>query len=140
MSIIWLIAFLGLLLLEFLTVGLVSIWFAVGALAAMLLSLFVDSVLVQFIVFIVVSVITLFLTKPLMKKFKSSGFEPTNTDRVIGKIAEVTKEITPNNYGEVVVFGTTWMAASNKKQTVGSKVVVDKIDGAKLIVKREGEE
>lgn len=140
MTIIWLIAFLGLLLLEFITVGLVSIWFAVGALAAMVTSLFVESTLIQFIVFIVVSIIALVLTKPLMKKFKSVGFEPTNTDRVIGKVADVTKEITPNSYGEVVIFGTTWMAASNKKIAVGSKVVVEKIDGAKLIVKKEGEE
>lgn len=140
MTLIWLIAFLGLLMLEFITVGLVSIWFAVGALTAMILSLFIDSVLIQFIVFIIVSIIALVLTKPLLKKFKSAGFEPTNSDRVIGKTGEVTKEITPNNYGEVSVFGTTWMAASNKKIAVGSKVVVEKIDGAKLIVKKEGEE
>ena len=140
MTLIWLIAFLGLLILEFITVGLVSIWFAIGALSAMILSLFVESILLQFIVFIVVSIIALILTKPLLKKFKSVGFEPTNSDRVLGKIAEVTKEITPDSYGEVSVFGITWMAASNKKIAVGSKVVVEKIDGAKLIVKREGEE
>lgn len=140
MTVIWLIAFLGLLILEFITVGLVSIWFAIGALSAMILSLFVESILLQFIVFIVVSIIALILTKPLLKKFKSVGFEPTNSDRVLGKTAEVTKEITPDSYGEVSVFGTTWMAACNKKIAVGSKVVVEKIDGAKLIVKKEGEE
>lgn len=140
MTTIWLIAFLGLLLVEFLTVGLVSIWFAFGALAALISTFITDSVLIQGVVFIVVSIITLIVTRPLMKKFKVNGFEPTNTDRVIGKVAEVTKEIKPNSYGEVVVFGTEWMAASKDKIAVGEKVVVEKIDGAKLIVKKEGEE
>lgn len=140
MMTIWLIAFLGLLLVEFLTVGLVSIWFAFGALAALITTFITESVLVQVLVFVVISIIALLVTRPLMKKFKVNGFEPTNTDRVIGKVAEVTKEIKPNVYGEVVIFGTEWMAASEEKIAVGEKVVVEKIEGAKLIVRREGEE
>ena len=140
MSLIWVIAFLGLLLVEFLTVGLVSIWFAVGALAALITSFITESVLIQTIVFVVVSIVTLFVTQPLIKKFKVTKFEPTNSDRVIGKTGEVTKEIKPNEYGEVVVFGTEWLAASDKKQAVGTKVVVEKIEGNKLIVRKEGEE
>lgn len=140
MSLIWVIAFLGLLLVEFLTVGLVSIWFAVGALAALITSFITESVLIQTIVFVVASIVTLFVTQPLIKKFKVTKFEPTNSDRVIGKTGEVTKEIKPNEYGEVVVFGTEWLAASDKKQAVGTKVVVEKIEGNKLIVRKEGEE
>lgn len=140
MSLIWVIAFLGLLLVEFLTVGLVSIWFAVGALAALITSFITESVLIQTIVFVVTSIVTLFVTQPLIKKFKVTKFEPTNSDRVIGKVGEVTKEIKPNEYGEVVVFGTEWLAASDKKQVVGTKVVVEKIEGNKLIVRKEGEE
>lgn len=140
MSLIWVIAFLGLLLVEFLTVGLVSIWFAVGALGALITSFITESVLIQTIVFVIVSVITLIVTKPLMKKFKVTNFEPTNSDRVIGKVVEVTKEIKSNEYGEVVVFGTVWLASSDKNHKVGSKVVVQKIEGNKLIVKEEGEE
>lgn len=140
MSLIWAISFLGLLLVEFLTVGLVSIWFAVGALGALITSFITESVLIQTIVFVIISVITLIVTKPLMKKFKVTNFEPTNSDRVIGKVVEVTKEIKSNEYGEVVIFGTVWLAASDKNHKVGSKVVVQKIEGNKLIVKEEGEE
>lgn len=140
MSLIWVIAFLGLLLVEFLTVGLVSIWFAVGALAALITSFITESVLIQTIVFVVASIVTLFVTQPLIKKFKVTKFEPTNSDRVIGKTAEVTKEIKPNEYGEVVVFGVEWLAASDKKHAVGEKVVVERIEGNKLIVRKEGEE
>jgi membrane protein implicated in regulation of membrane protease activity len=81
----------------------------------------------------------LIATQPLIKKFKVNKFEPTNSDRVIGKIAEVTKEIKPDKYGEVEVYGVTWLAASESKQVVGSKVVVKEIEGNKLIVEKEGE-
>lgn len=140
MSLIWVIAFLGLLLVEFLTVGLVSIWFAVGALAALITSFITESVLIQTIVFVVTSIVTLFITQPLIKKFKVTKFEPTNSDRVIGKKAEVIKEIKPNEYGEVIILGVEWLAASDKIIGVGAKVVVEKIEGNKLIVREEGEE
>ena len=139
MTLIWVVAFLGLLLVEFLTVGLVSIWFAVGALAALITSFITESVLIQTVIFIVVSVITLIVTQPLIKKFKVNRFEPTNSDRVIGKVAEVTKEIRPDKYGEVEVYGVTWMAAGKSRYTVGSKVIVKQIEGSKLIVEKEGE-
>lgn len=139
MTSIWLIVFLGLLLIEFLTVGLVSIWFSLGALAALITAFVTESVVIQVLVFVVVSVIALFVTRPLVKKFKVNGFEPTNTDRVIGKVCEVTKGIKPNSYGEVDVFGTKWMATSKETIAVGEKVVVEEIDGVKLIVKKEGE-
>ena len=140
MMLIWLIAFLVLLLVEFLTVDLVSIWFSIGALAALISTFITDSVLIQTVVFVVVSIISLIITRPLIKRFKSAEFEPTNMDRVIGKIAEVTEEIRPNKYGKVIIFGTEWMAASESEIAVGTKVVVEKIDGAKLIVRKEGEE
>lgn len=139
MTLIWVIAFLGLLLVEFLTVGLVSIWFAVGALAALITAFITESVLIQTVVFVVVSLLTLVVTQPLIKKFKVTKFEATNSDRVIGKTGEVTKEIKPDKYGEVVVFGTEWLATSDKKQAVGTKVVVLGIEGNKLIVKEGGE-
>lgn len=139
MTMIWLIAFLGLLLVEFLTVGLVSIWFAVGALAALLVSLITGSVLIQSFVFVGISVMTIVATKPLIKKFKLSEKVPTNSDRVIGHTAEVIKTITPDEYGEVKIFGTIWLAASKQKLVEGTKVVVEKIEGSKLIVKKEGE-
>lgn len=140
MAIFWLVVFLVLLLFEFLTAGLVSIWFAAGALGALISTFFTDSILIQSIVFVLVSIIALLITRPLVKKFKLLEIEPTNLDRVVGKTAEVTKTITPSDYGEVKVLGTVWTAASEEKITEGTKVIVDKIEGSKLIVrKKEGE-
>ncbi len=126
-----------LFLLEVVTVNLVSIWFAIGAFFAMIASLITDSLVIQIIVFSIISIIALLITKPLVKKMHSGKIQPTNSDRVIGKRATVTKKITEDEYGEVKVLGTTWTAVSDKKFDVGEKVVVKKIDGVKLIVERE---
>ena len=81
----WFIAFLVFLFVELITVNLVTIWFAIGAIAAAATTMLTDSVVIQAIVFVVVSVISLLITKPLVKKFKKFDFTPTNSDRVIGK-------------------------------------------------------
>lgn len=137
MTMEWLIAFVVLIFIELITVNLVSIWFAIGALAAIITTIFTDSLVMQVVVFIVVSVLSLLLTKPFMKKFKKFDVVPTNSDRVIGKIGEVIKDIKTNEYGEVKVFGNVWTATSDSEIEVGTKVKVISIEGVKLIVKKE---
>lgn len=137
MAFCWLIAFLVFLTIEMITINLVSIWFAIGAIVSMGVAYFTNNVLIQMIVFIVVSLVTLLITKPLVKKFKKVDFVPTNSDRVIGKVGEVTKIITPDEYGEVKVFGTLWTAFSDDVLNVGDKVIITNIEGVKLIVKKE---
>lgn len=133
----WFIAFVVLLIIELVTVNLVTIWFAIGAVAAIITTIFTDSILIQCIAFVVVSVISLLITKPLMKKFKKFEVEPTNSDRVIGKVGDVTKKIDKNKYGEVKVYGNTWTASSKQVINVGERVKVLSIDGVKLIVEKE---
>ena len=133
----WFIAFVVLLIIELVTVNLVTIWFAIGAVAAIITTIFTDSILIQCIAFVVVSVISLLITKPLMKKFKKFEVEPTNSDRVIGKVGDVTKKIDKNKYGEVKVYGNTWTASSKQVINVGERVKVLSIDGVKLVVEKE---
>lgn len=137
MSVYWFTLFLILLFIELVTVNLVSIWFVIGAVFAILSTTFTDNIFIQFLVFIVVSVISLLVTKPLVKRFKLSRLEPTNLDRVVGKIGEVTKKIPEFGYGEVKVLGAVWTADSSEEIEVGTKIKVQKIDGVKLIVKEE---
>ncbi len=138
MSIYWIILFLVLLFIELATINLVSIWFAIGALGAFLTSFFTDSILVQLLIFVVISIVSLFVTLPIVKKIKSKeNIIPTNLDRIIGNEVEVIKEIKPNHYGEVEVFGTIWTAASKDVLKVGEKARILKMDGVKLIVERE---
>lgn len=139
MAIWWFITFIILLLIEFVTVDLVSIWFAFGSIAAMISSVFIDSIVIQLTVFIIISLICLIVTKPLVKKIRNSKFIPTNSDRVIGKEAIVTREIDKDKYGEVKVLGSIWTACCDEKVIEGTKVKVLAIDGVKLIVKVEEE-
>ena len=139
MAIIWFVAFLLLLIIEIATINLVTIWFAFGAIAAMITTMFTDSVIVQVAVFLVVSIISLILTKPVMKAFRKTDIEPTNSDRVIGKSGEVIKKISNNEYGEVKVFVIVWTATSKQNLSVGDKVKVISIEGVKLIVEKEEE-
>lgn len=140
MSFIWMIIFIGLVILELATVNLVSIWFAIGSLAAFILSFWIEEITWQIITFIIVSLISLLLTKSIVKRIRGREIEPTNLDRVIGKIGIITEEITKLEPGEVKVDGKKWSAISTKKIKVGSKVEILSIDGVKLNVKEVKEE
>lgn len=139
MSFTWMIVFLILIFIELATVNLVSIWFAVGALCSFIVSYFIDLIYIQIITFIVVSSISLLLTRRIVDKIKVKKVA-TNLDRVIGKIGIVTVEITKLEPGEVKVDGKKWSAISTKKISVGSKVEILSIDGVKLKVKEIKEE
>ena len=137
---IWIIIFLVLLFIELVTINLVSIWFAIGALASAISTYFTDNITIQIIVFIVVSVIALIITKPIVKKLRVRKIEPTNLDRIIGKEGVVTKEISKNTYGEVNVKGSIWTATSKKEIKMGASIKVLKIEGVKLLVEEIKEE
>lgn len=137
MSIFWLIVFIILLLIEIFTIGLVSIWFAIGAVAAMITSFFIESLITQCVIFVVMSLLSLVFTKKFVSKFRGFLIEPTNLDRVIGKRGEVILKIVPEGTGQVKVLGNVWSAVSVCEIDVGQKVIVEKIDGVKLIVVKE---
>lgn len=130
----WFITFLVLLFIELITVNLVTIWFAIGSLGALITASITDIVVIQIIVFIVLSVVSLIVTKPIVKKIRTRKITPTNLDRVIGKIGTVTKKITKDSYGEVKVEGSIWTAKANKEIREKSQVKVLKIEGVKLLV------
>ena len=140
MTIGWFILFLVLLVVEFATVNLVTIWFALGALLTVFLSFFVENIWIQSTVFVISSVVEFISTKPLLKAFHLTELIPTNTDRLIGKEGEVVKTISFNEYGRVKIFGENWMAASDETIKEGSKVIIKRIEGAKLIVEKKKEE
>jgi membrane protein implicated in regulation of membrane protease activity len=130
----WLILFVVLIILELCTVNLTTIWFAFGALIAYVVSLFTNNITIQTTVFLAVSVITLILTRPIVKKYLLTKPSRTNADMLIGKIGIVTKEITKTDIGEVKIDGKYWSAKANKKIKEGSKVEILAIEGVKLIV------
>ena len=138
MSVIWLIAMVILLVVEAMVPGLISIWFAIGALAALISALFHAPVWLQLVWFFAISILTLVLTRPFVKKYVNSRVTPTNADVVIGKDAVVTERIDNlHAQGAVMLDGKVWTARTEKDQVTveaGETVRVLRIEGVKLIV------
>ncbi len=137
---LWAGLLVGLIVVEALTVQLVTIWFALGALGALIANLLGGGTGIQITVFIVLSLASLICTRPLVKKFTGKKFEPTNADRCIGKEATVLDSI--NNQegtGSVNVGGVVWSARSSDGTEIekGDNVTVDKIEGVKLLVTKK---
>lgn len=136
MNVVWFFLFLLLLILEIATVNLVSIWFAIGALFSFATSFFTNSILVQVIVFILASGCSLMITKPIVKKMRKREIHFTNADRIIGKKGLVLRRIEKYHPGEVSTLGSIWTAVSDIEIEEGEEVVVERIDGVKIWVKK----
>ncbi|MBE6154911.1 MAG: NfeD family protein [Firmicutes bacterium] len=138
MWMLWLIVIVLLTILEISTVNLVCVWFIVGALISLVMSFFIETFYIQFAVFVCLGLILMLITRPILIKKLVKKDVKTNLDRVIGMEAVVTEEITRFKIGEVKVDGKKWSATSDKKIEVGTTVIVESIDGVKLVV-RKGE-
>ena len=106
---LWLTAVVGFLLLEASTFSMTSVWFAVGAAAALLTCLFTGSFRVQALVFIVVSALCLLMFRPLAAKLHRKA-TPTNADRNLGREATVLTPVTAEVPGRVRLDGVDWNA------------------------------
>lgn len=138
-SVIWLALLILFAVAEALTVGLVSVWFAAGALVALLSTFFTGNIWLQIFLFLLVSLVAMAVLRPLARRFVLPTVVPTNADRVIGREAVVTEAIDNlNGKGAVVVFGVAWTARSEDGGPIpqGTTVVVKRIDGVKLFVER----
>lgn len=136
-SILWLVALIALLVLEAATVTLVSLWFALGSLAALITSFFVDNIWVQFGVFLAVSLVTLLAIRPLARRYVTPRQVATNADQAVGAEGVVTQDIDNlNASGQVSVKGTVWTARTEDETVIpaGTTVKVLRIEGVKLIV------
>ena len=133
----WLIIMVLFLAVEAATVGLVCIWFAAGALIALLAAMCGAQLWLQIVLFLVVSAATLYFTRPLVRRYVNSKVEPTNADMVIGKECRVTETVDNiAGTGAVYVDGKTWTARSENDEVIqeGTLVTAKSIDGVKLIV------
>lgn len=136
-AIYWMGAAVILLLIEILTLGLTSIWFAGGAVLAAVTAFVGGPLLLQLAVFIAVSCLLFFFTRPLAQKYLNSSVEKTNVEALIGQHGIVRETI--DNFqgkGKVYVNGMDWSAKSLHDEEIpeGTEIVIHKIQGVKLIV------
>lgn len=136
---LWIALIVAFLVIEAVTVQLVTIWFTVGAIGALIANVLHTEIWVQVLVFVAVSAITLLLTRPFVKRFTEQHKVPTNADRYIGKQAVVVEPIDNiHAKGAVTVGGLEWTARTKDGSNIGKDeiVTIESIEGAKLIVKK----
>ena len=139
-AIAWLCAMIVFLVLEASTVCLVSIWFAIGSLGALIAEVLGAPGWVCILIFLILSAALLACLRPFVKKFIKPKITATNTDAIIGSAGYVTEDI--DNLiacGQVKLGGMTWSARSTSGDPIGkdTKITVDKIEGVKVFVSPE---
>ncbi len=141
MTVVWLVILVALVVIELATMGLTTVWFAGGALVAALASLLHLPIFVQVILFLVVSGLLLYFTRPLAVKYFNKDRVRTNAESLVGRQAIVISEIDNlQGIGQVSVGGMEWTARSKRDDTplpVGAVVIVLAINGVKLIVEEK---
>lgn len=139
-AIIWLALMVVFLIVEGATVSLVSLWFAVGSLGALVADLLGAPEWLQMLLFLVLSSVLLAGLRPFIKKFIKPKVTATNTDSVIGSAGYVTEDIDNlSARGQVKLGGMFWSARSTSGALIqqGTKITVDKIEGVKVFVSPE---
>ena len=139
-TIFWLIAFVVLLIIEIITLGLTTVWVALGAIAAFLAAYVGASTTVQVIVFLIVSIVLFVFTRPIAMKFFNQKRERTNAESLIGQKALVLEKIDSiHGVGKVIVNGMEWSAKTEESMEIEKDTIVSikGIQGVKLIVEKE---
>lgn len=140
MYIFWAVLVVVFAVFEAVTAQLVSIWFVIGALASLISAFFGANFAVQIIVFVTVSVLALVITRPLVKKYINPKKERTNADKVLNQEGVVIEKIDNiQAKGQVKIDGKIWSARSLDNSIIPENqiVIIDRIEGVKLIVKNK---
>lgn len=139
MTIIWFALFIGFLIFEVCTMGLYTIWFSIGALAATGVSMGGGPIWLQIVVFFLLSLLLLIFTRPLAMKYFNKNRTKTNIDAMLGKAVLVTQEIdNQKTQGEVLYEGMPWSARSMEDTVIpkGSRVRIESVEGVKVLVRK----
>ena len=144
LNLIWLGLFILLLVIEIITVGLTTIWFAAGALAALAANVLGANLIIQIIIFLAVSVVLLIFTRPWAEKQLNRKRVRTNYEREIGKVIRITEKVDNlDQTGKSVVDGQEWTVRSRNDSDIfeaGALARVVAVSGVKLIVEKCEEE
>lgn len=141
MMVFWLVFLIAAIVIEVMTLGLTTIWFAGGAVIAILAAMLQAPIAVQVILFLTVSLVLLFFTRPIAVKYFNKDRVKTNVESLVGRQAVVIEEIDNlRAAGQVTVGGQQWTARSMEEKVqipAGTIVKIMAINGVKLIVKPE---
>ncbi len=142
MVIFWIVVFAAAVILEAATFALVSIWFAAGALGALIAASLGADLTVQLVIFTLIAGVLLVFTRPLIKKLLPNKHIPTNSELEIGKIGVVIETINENTgQGRVRLSGIDWAAVSSDGSSIseGESVIIKEIRSSKVVVEKTGQ-
>lgn len=135
----WLILSGLFLIIEIFNASFLIFWFSIGALVAMVVSFVINNIIIQAAIFLIISTILLFITKPFVNKIlPKDSFIKTNSNSIEGKIGKVIVDIEPiESKGQVKINSEVWSAKSTDNTYISkdTEVIVEKIEGVKVIVK-----
>ena len=135
--ILWIAAAVVFAVVEAATAQILTIWFCIGSIGAIIANVLGASLTVQAIVFVAVSLLTLVVARPYLRRFTRTKVQPTNLDMCVGQTALVTEEIDNlAGKGQAKIRGSLWTARSSDGSVIpaGAQVTVQAIEGVKLIV------
>ncbi len=137
MPIVWTVFIIVFAVAEAFTLGLTSIWFALGAIAALLVSLLKLPLYLQIAVFLIATLVMIIYTRPIAQKYLRIGASKTNVSALVGERGIVLKRVDVYNLGQVKVKGQIWTAKSEAGEEIdrGEEVEIVAIEGVKLIVR-----
>jgi len=138
-ALIWIVVAVIFGIIEIVTLGIMTIWFAVGAVAAAILASLGVGFIWQFAAFLFVSIVLLYFTRPIAEKYLKIGKQKTNAESLIGELAVIVEETGPNKIGQARVRGQMWSCEAADKNEVFVKdeeVIIERIEGVRLLIKR----
>ena len=139
-AILWIIIAVVFGIIEVATLGILTIWFALGALAAAVAAILGAGVPLQIILFFVISIALLYFTRPLAEKYLKIGKHKTNVESLVGPRAVVLQGFGPGQAGRARVRGQEWACeAADRKEgfAEGEEAVIVRIEGVRLLLQRE---
>ncbi|MCH5212872.1 MAG: NfeD family protein [Oscillospiraceae bacterium] len=140
LSAVWIVAFIAFVIAEAITYQFITIWFAIGALGALVLSVAGATVRMQITIFLILSIATLLFLRPVSKKYLKSKTEKTNVDSLIGMDVLITEDVDNMvGAGKGKLRGMEWTvrSADNSAISAGETAIVERIEGVKLIARKE---
>ena len=139
-ELLWIILLIVFVLGELATIGLTSIWFAAGALAALITAMAGANPIVQFLAFLAVSILLLAATRPWARKYVNAKMQRTNADSLVGEIIRISERVSNmDQTGMAVVHGQEWTVRTRNDNEIiepGEEAKILAISGVKLIVEK----
>lgn len=136
MFLLWILIIVLLIALEFISITIIPIWFAIGGLISLFLSLFINSFIIQFIIFLIFGFVLKAKYRDKVKDSWTNTIYMKTAKRVIGKSAVVVERIEKNNVGKIKVNGRILPATSKQAFNIDSKVRIVDVSNDSLIVEK----